>query len=493
MAALSPAPESYIQSMLDSDTYKYSMQNALLQYYPDVLVKYRFTNRGGTRFTRGMFEACQIAIKHLETLKLTSDERAFLERRCPYLPAAYLDFLASYRFRPDEQVKFEFVSTGKDDQGIEWGSFELEIKGKWVETILYEVPLMSIISEAYFTHVDKAWDYIGQFEQARQKGHRLFEAGCVLSEFGSRRRRTYKAHDIVMRGLIKANEECGNGKAGQGGKLAGTSNLHFAHKYDLVPIGTIAHELIMGIAALEGYEGSNGRTMDLWEKVYPDGSLGIALTDTFTTRPFFEDFIAKPERARRWKGLRQDSGDPVKFIPMAKEAFEKVGADPKTKVVVFSDALDVDRCIELKQAADEAGIGSSFGVGTNLTNDFRCVKDPVLKDTPGEGELRTGGEKSKAVSRARSTKSGDSLADNFRLQLNMVIKVRLTSWSARRARGPGADSKIFAQLYSINDQPCVKISDELTKNTGDPEAVKIVKQRFGLEEHSAESKWGPTV
>lgn len=130
-------------------------------------------------------------------------------------------------------------------------------------------------------------------------------------------------------------------------------------------------------------------------QVYPDGSLGIALTDTFTTRPFFEDFVANPERARRWKGLRQDSGDPIKFIPMAKEAFERVGADPKTsafllafsaerplrlgpsrrpdlpnliEIVVFSDALDVDRCIELKQAADAAGIGASFGVGTNLTN-----------------------------------------------------------------------------------------------------------------------------
>jgi nicotinate phosphoribosyltransferase len=131
-------------------------------------------------------------------------------------------------------------------------------------------------------------------------------------------------------------------------------------------------------------------------QIYPDGSLGIALTDTFTTRPFFDDFVANPERARRWKGLRQDSGDPIKFIPMAKEAFGKVGADPKTstswslqillvdakrtiqpdcrfhstpvEVVVFSDALDVDRCIELKQAADEAGIGASFGVGTNLTN-----------------------------------------------------------------------------------------------------------------------------
>ncbi|GAA5960790.1 hypothetical protein JCM8115_000153 [Rhodotorula mucilaginosa] len=453
MAALSPAPQSYIQSMLDSDAYKYSMQNALLQAYPDVLVKYRFTNRGGTRFTREMFDACQLAINHLETLRLQPEERAFLERRCPYLPKSYLDFLASYRFRPHDQVKFEFVSTTgeKDANGVEWGKFELEISGKWVETILYEVPVMSIISEAYFTHVDTKWDYVGQFEQARDKGHRLFEAGCVLSEFGSRRRRTYKAHDIIMRGLIKANEDCGNGQMGKGGKLAGTSNLHFAQKYDLAPIGTIAHELIMGIAALEGYEGSNGRTMDLWEKIYPDGSLGIALTDTFTTRPFFDDFVANPERARRWKGLRQDSGDPIKFIPMAKEAFGKVGADPKTKVVVFSDALDVDRCIELKQAADEAGIGASFGVGTNLTNDFRHVDEPVLQEVPGEGPPRTEGEKSKA--------------------LNMVIK-----------------------LYSINDQPCVKISDELTKNTGDPEAVKLVKQRFGLEEHGAEeSKWGPTV
>lgn len=76
-------------------------------------------------------------------------------------------------------------------------------------------------------------------EQARDKGHRLFEAGCVLSEFGSRRRRTYKAHDIIMRGLIKANEDCGNGQEGKGGKLAGTSNLHFAQKYDLAPIGTV--------------------------------------------------------------------------------------------------------------------------------------------------------------------------------------------------------------------------------------------------------------
>ncbi|GAA5820006.1 hypothetical protein JCM11251_005444 [Rhodosporidiobolus azoricus] len=451
MASASPKPECYIQSILDTDAYKISMQNAIWQLFPAATVKYRFTNRGGTRFTRNMYEDVLVAINHLENVTLRPDERAFLEKRCPYLGADYLDFLASYRFRPIEQVLLEFVPTGEvDEDGTEWGSFELEVHGLWKETILYEVPLMSIISEAYFTHVDTKWDYVGQYENAKQKGLRLFSAGCLLSEFGSRRRRTYKSHDIVMRGLLAANSEAAS--QGMKGKLGGTSNVHFAMKYDTAPIGTIAHEFIMGIAAAEGYEGCNGRAMDLWEKVYPDGSLGIALTDTFTTRPFFDDYVSNPERAKRWKGLRQDSGDPFTFIETAKEAWERVGDDPSKKIVVFSDALDVDLCIKLKQASDEAGIGCSFGVGTNLTNDFRRVDQP--QDQPigklGEGAPRVNGEKSKA--------------------LNMVIK-----------------------LYSINDQPCVKISDELTKNTGDPEAVKLVKRRFGLEKDGEEAKWGPTI
>ena len=108
----------------------------------------------------------------------------------------------------------------------------------------------------------------------------------------------------------------------------------------------------MGIAAMEGYAGSNGRAMDLWDSVrsltlrchpvadpdqqaYPSGALSIALTDTFTTRPFFEDFFSNPERARMWKGLRQDSGDPVKFIELAKEAFIKIGADPKQSAIFY--------------------------------------------------------------------------------------------------------------------------------------------------------------
>ncbi|KAK4054474.1 nicotinate phosphoribosyltransferase [Microbotryomycetes sp. JL201] len=430
-----------VTSILDTDLYKLTMQRAVLERIPginsehagsDPHVCYRFTNRGKTSFSRPMFEAVKRAIDAMGDVALTSEERTWLEQRCPFFPPSYLDYLGAFRFKPQEQVTLDFVAEQKDADGIEWGSFELEISGGWAETILYEVPVMSIVSEAYFTYIDTAWDYVGQYELAKEKATRLYEAGCITSEFGTRRRRTYQAQDIVIRGLMDAN------KVTQGpGKLAGTSNVHFAQKYDLTPIGTIAHEWIMGIAALTGYEGSNGRALDLWEETYPSGALSIALTDTFSTKPFFNDFVSKPERARRWRGLRQDSGDPFKFISVAKEAFERVGADPKEKVIVFSDALDIEKCLQLKCASDEAGVGCSFGVGTFLTNDFCKVHKPEKQADLGAGQIRHG-DKSKA--------------------LNMVIK-----------------------LYRINHEFCVKISDELTKNTGDLETVRQVKNRFGLE------------
>ncbi|KAK4053927.1 nicotinate phosphoribosyltransferase [Microbotryomycetes sp. JL221] len=427
-----------ITSLLDTDLYKLTMQRAVLERIPalnadgDPHVCYRFTNRGKTSFSRPMFELVSEAIKALGNVTLTTEERTWLEKRCPFFPPSYLDYLSSFRFKPSEQVMLDFVVEFTDERGIEWGRYELEVRGGWAETILYEVPIMAIVSEAYFKSVDTNWDYVGQYELAKQKGLRLFEAGCITSEFGTRRRRTYEAQDIVIRGLMDANKST-KGK----GKLAGTSNVHFAQKYDLAPIGTIAHEWIMGIAALTGYEGSNGRALDLWEQTYPSGALSIALTDTFSTKPFFLDFISQPERAQRWRGLRQDSGDPMKFIGVAKEAFETVGADPKQKLIVFSDALDIEKCLQLKQASDEAGVGCSFGVGTFLTNDFCKVDEPVQQTTSGEGSPRHG-EKSKA--------------------LNMVIK-----------------------LYRINHEFCVKISDELNKNTGDEETVRQVKNRFGLE------------
>jgi len=305
----------------------------------------------------------------------------------------------------------------------ELGDLEIEFKGLWAETILYETPAMAIVSEAYFLHVDTDWNLDGQEELAFQKGKTMYEAGIALSEFGTRRRRSYDAQHLVMQGLIRAHHDRAESVSGA---LAGTSNVHFAHKYDLKPIGTIAHEWTMGIGAYRGYERANLDALEMWEQVYPttvSNELHIALTDTFTSAVFFKDFARNPGLALRWRGVRQDSGDPIAFIHQARSAYEDIGIDHSQKLVVFSDGLKMDRCLQIKKVADQVGFKlAAFGVGTWLTNDFKSSST---------------GETSKA--------------------LNIVIK-----------------------LASINDRPCIKISDDITKNTGDKTSVLFVKQTFGI-------------
>jgi len=207
------------------------------------------------------------------------------------------------------------------------------------------------------------------------------------------------------------------------GALAGTSNVHLAHKYNVKPIGTIAHEWFMGVATAEGYERGTTRALSLWQSTYGK-HLSICLTDTFSSEIFFKDFTK--EQAEHWQGLRQDSGDPFVFAPRAKEVYEKLGIDHRQKTIVYSDGLHMGKCLKLKEHCESFGFKPSFGIGTNFTNDF---------NTKSSG----GTKPSKA--------------------LNIVIKIA-----------------------SIDGKPCVKISDELTKNTGDPQAVKDVKKRLGIVE-----------
>jgi len=275
------------------------------------------------------------------------------------------------------------------------------------------------VSRSSDNNPTRALIFVVPKESAYDKGRVLIEAGCTFSDFGSRRRRSYHTQDLVVKGLVRASRDI----PGEG-RLTGTSNAHFAHKYGLTPIGTIAHEWFMGVAALKGYEKTHCVALDLWEQVYHDSVL-IALTDTFTTEAFFKDFTLDPERARRWTGLRHDSGDPFAFGPRVKEVYESLGIDPREKLVVYSDSLNVDKCLRLQKQANELGLEKvSFGIGTFLTNDFR---------TASSG----GKEKSKA--------------------LNMVIK-----------------------LSSVNGKPCIKISDDLTKNIGDEATVEYVKRLYNL-------------
>ncbi|KIM39708.1 hypothetical protein M413DRAFT_179613 [Hebeloma cylindrosporum] len=362
-AAISEIPLP--QSMLDTDLYKLTMQQSVLQLFPDVQATYRFKNRNlDTLFSRQCIERFRTAVSHFATISLTDSELQWLKEVCPYLTLDYLTYLSSYRYKP-EQVKIKYIPVTSDNLK---GQVEIEIVGPWVETILWEVPIMACLSESYFQSVVVDWNYDHQDELAYSKAKALLEANCNLSEFGTRRRRSFLAQDIVVQALVRASKEIPST-----GGLAGTSNVHLAHKYNLVPIGTIAHEWFMGVAALRGYEGANTTALQLWEEVYSEPPL-IALTDTFTTEAFIKDMMSNPDLAHRWTGLRQDSGDPFAFGPRVKKMYQSLGIPNDSKSLIFSDSLTVNKCIEIKKQCDELNFNKvSFGIGTFLTNDFRLA------------------------------------------------------------------------------------------------------------------------
>ncbi|TVY73199.1 Nicotinate phosphoribosyltransferase [Lachnellula suecica] len=452
----SPFPEGVI-SFLDTDLYKLTMQCAVLKYFSDVKVTYAFHNRTPEKkLSRAAFRWLQTQINKLGNIALSNDELRFLQNTCTYLNKPYLDFLKEFRLNPREQIEASFTpenDTGSDD---DIGEFCLTVKGLWVDTILYEIPLLALTSEAYFRYMDTDWTYDGQEDKAYAKGMRLLEAGCVVSEFGTRRRRDYHTQALVFRGLTRAKKE--GEKTGLPGSISGTSNVHLAMRFGIPPIGTVAHEWFMGVAALSGdYKTATLKALSYWVDCFGEGVLGIALTDTFGTPVFLDSFkqpITRVETSKPgafsedaqtsaapsdkpldvtdgkaktfaavFSGVRQDSGDPANFVKMMRDFYDKEGIKDK-KTIVFSDSLNIELCIEYKKISDDAGFNTTFGVGTFFTNDF-VHKSTGTKSTP----------------------------------LNIVIK-----------------------LGSASGNPAIKISDNVGKNTGDKDTVEKVKKELGYVE-----------
>ena len=417
--------------------------------------------------SKAAFAWLQEQVDKLGNIIITKEELGFLRKECAYLDEAHLTYLRGFRLRPKDQVTLEFSPIDV----TECGDLHIKVKGLWVETILYEIPILALTSEAYFKFVNKDWNHDGQEEKAYKKAKTLLENGCIVSDFGSRRRRDYKTQDLVMRGLVRASRE-----GGVKGKLTGTSNVHFAMMHGIAPVGTVAHEWYMGIAAItNNYESANELGLRYWVGCFGEGVLGIALTDTFGTPAFFRAFqqpivsITSASRgsvatlpstatsstashsqsladttapvitplkgsgqpcgpksrtyAEAFTGIRQDSGDPKDYVRQARDFYDSVGIKDK-KVIIFSDSLNVERCLEYRRVAEEAGFAPSFGVGTFFTNDFVHKSD---------------GKKS--------------------VPLNIVIKIS-----------------------HADGRPAVKISDNIGKNTGDSETVKQVKERLGYVE-----------
>ena len=202
---------------------------------------------------------------------MSDDEVQFLREECPFFGEDYIRYLSDFKLHPLEQVEISPLLPQESGiaSGVDCG-VELHIKGRWVDTILYEIPILALASEAYFKFCDTDWTYDGQEEKAYQKGCILLKEGCIFSEFGTRRRRDYRTHELVLDGLCRAQHDA-EGKNWPG-KLSGTSNVHFAMRYGLTPVGTIAHEWFMGIAAItNNYKDANEIALRYWVSTYGAG------------------------------------------------------------------------------------------------------------------------------------------------------------------------------------------------------------------------------
>lgn len=337
-----------IQSILDNDLYKLTMQQAVLAVASEAEVVYKFTNRRPEKLVnKAMFSGILQDIEQLAELKMDPIEHDWLVKECPFLNTTYLEYLAHYRFNPDE-----LILEHSDNE------LSLTIKGLWHSTIMWEVPLMAIISRNYFLHVDTNWNKKKtpqkQEDLAHQKAKNLSDAGCLWADFGTRRRRHYESQNRIIK--IHKNYK----------GFVGTSNVHLACKHGVPAIGTMAHEWIMGGSVLWSLRHANRYALEEWEKIY-QGQLGIALTDTFGTPAFFKDFDKKI--AREYDGVRHDSADPFIFTDQVINHYRSLGIDPASKTIVFSDSLNTKLAIELQQFC-HGRIKCSFGIGTHFSNDF---------------------------------------------------------------------------------------------------------------------------
>ena len=328
-------------TILDTDMYKFSMGQAVLKKFPHARAKYRFVNRNPRQvITPAMAERIQERVYEYIDATLNDEEVNFLLGNCRYLQPWYVDWLQQFRLNP-LHVKVYNSPT-----------FSLEVEGPWCETIYWEVPLLAIITNQIMEAQPASVDFQMQTDQAAQKLTALSNGLCSFAEFGTRRRYSYAVQDAVLRGL-------------QGPNLVGTSNVHFAHKYGLRPIGTMAHEWIQAISGLVGLRHANKFALEAWNDVY-NGDLGIALPDTFGSEAFFQDFDGM--YSRLFDGVRHDSGDPLEFAKRTIEHYKAKRIDPTSKMIIFSDALNVAKCVEIKWQLT-GKIGVSFGIGTHLTND----------------------------------------------------------------------------------------------------------------------------
>lgn len=416
--------EPIIKHIFDTDLYKLTMLAFAVKQYPEGMVHYEFKDRNNTCYPKGFAELLNEQINYLGELRCSDSDAAWMKRVCPYMPTWFFTFLKGYRFN------VHLVHASQDDAG----HLKVEVNGLWIETILYEVMLLAIISELYhrmngdLEKIDMEKYYKVSYEHARK----MLEAGCYVSDFGTRRRLCLETQEIAIRAFIAAEEDLKReGKCL--GKFTGTSNVMLAQKYNLVPRGTHAHECLSFIAAVEGVNRSNAIFQEKWSETFSNGELGIFLYDTWGFENFAQTFTG--HYARAFGGLRVDSGDNIEQFNMICDLYRSLGVDPATKQIIFSNALTTDEAIAIHKIVSHRML-DSYGIGTHLTS---YIGKEVFKDKYLDSD-------------------GEILPQYVIKQANIVMKLLGGSLNA-----------------SLPMNKTCKMSNDIGKVTGDEDVVNVFK------------------
>lgn len=363
-----------ITSLLETDMYKFSMGQAIYHQFSDYKTTWSFKCRNkDVQFTSEMVEEIRAQIQAYCKLRFTEDELQYLDN-IKWIKGSYVDFLRLWSPRYED-----FTITTDGECGI-----SIEVAGTWLNTSMYEIPTLAIVNEVYFR---MQYDYDELLDSFKERLDVKFEnlksghwyAG-TFSEFGLRRRLSAEAQSLVVEKFSHLNDTKHSPS-----RFIGTSNVYLAKKFGLTPVGTMAHEWIMCTGQGNHKHNpaySNWYALDAWIKEY--GVLnGIALTDTITTDCFLRDF--QLTYATLFSGVRHDSGDPYEWGEKMINQYRKLGIDPKTKTLLFSDSLDFERADALWHHFHN-DINVAFGSGTYLSNDTKVSPlNIVMKVTKCNG------------------------------------------------------------------------------------------------------------
>lgn len=344
-----------INSLLETDMYKFSMGQTIFHQFTSYKTTWTFKCRNkDVHFTDEMVEEIKEQVQAFCQLRFTEEELEYLDN-ITWIKGTYVDFLRLWQPRYEE-----FTITTGAPCGL-----AIDAAGTWLNTSMYEIPVLAIVNEVYFR---MAYDYdvlLKQFKRRLDEKVRLLEEDTYrlsdFSEFGLRRRLSAEAQEMAVKAIAEVELPADS-------HFIGTSNVYLAKKFNLKPVGTMAHEWIMCTGQGNHKHNpaySNWYALDAWVKEY--GILnGIALTDTITTDCFLRDF--QLTYATLFSGVRHDSGDPYEWGDKMIAHYNSLGINPRTKTLLFSDSLDFERATALYDYfKDKAKV--AFGIGTFISND----------------------------------------------------------------------------------------------------------------------------